>query len=108
MNPNNRKIPAPPASQEQGEDKEVSFVEEAKPSSEPKQPDSTVKVKPSVSGVEVVAVRDGFYRNSRKKAGDLFMISNLDKAGSWMKCLDPKVEKMHQQNLKERKQQAGK
>lgn len=63
---------------------------------------STPEVK-KPSGIEVVAIRKGFFKNSRKKEGDKFLIPNEDALGEWMKCTDPKADLAHQKRIKEKK-----
>ncbi len=61
----------------------------------------------SKKGIEVVAVRAGYFKCMRKVEGDKFIVPNMDQLGSWMKCVDGKVEAEHQRLLKEKKK-AGK
>lgn len=51
--------------------------------------------KKSSKEIEVVALRLGFYKQERKMEGDSFTVPSLDKVGSWMKCVDPQMEKQH-------------
>lgn len=55
------------------------------------------------SGIEVIAIRAGFFQNSRKNEGDRFIVPSMDKVGSWMKCTDSGAEKLHQEDMKQRK-----
>jgi hypothetical protein len=57
--------------------------------------------------VRVKALRDGFYKQRRFKEGDEFTVPSLSKVGSWMKCLDPVLEKESQQLQKEKRKAAG-
>ncbi len=50
--------------------------------------------------IEVIALRAGFFQRSRKAEGDKFSVSNFDQLGSWMKCVDPVLQKKHVANLK--------
>ena len=40
---------------------------------------------PKNKPINVIALRDGYYRKERKKVGDKFTIENSDKLGTWMK-----------------------
>lgn len=51
--------------------------------------------KKSLKEIEVVALRLGFYKQERKMEGDAFTVPSLDKVGTWMKCVDPQLEKQH-------------
>lgn len=81
-------------------------------SSKPKESDS-IKTIPNPKGkIDVEALRPGFFQNCRKVEGDKFSVSDMSKVGSWMKCVDPQLEKQHQVMIKEakekEKEQAGK
>lgn len=58
--------------------------------------DSTVKVKSQKRGIEVMATRDGYFAQSRKKEGDRFFISDMSELGSWMQLMDAKAEAKRQ------------
>ena len=45
-----------------------------------------------VQGLEVVALRAGFYGSHRKVEGDKFLIKSEDEMGTWMKCSNEKVQ----------------
>lgn len=64
---------------------------------------SVPKVEVKQKGIEVVALRAGFYKGSRRVQGDKFVVSSLDKVGTWMKCVDEKLEVEHQKLIKEKK-----
>lgn len=57
--------------------------------------------------IEVVAVGVGFWDNHRKNEGDRFTVPKLEDAGSWMKCIDPKIEREHQARMKDKKKKAN-
>lgn len=59
--------------------------------------------KPVERPVEVIAVRAGVFRRCRRGPGDKFTVPSFDLLGEWMKCVDPRLEKQHQANIKERK-----
>lgn len=80
---------------------------EKKPDSKPQESDSLKKLPKSDGGIEVVALRAGFFKQSRKEEGDKFKVSKMKDLGSWMKCVDPKKEKDHQAFMKKKKE-AGK
>lgn len=69
---------------------------------------STVVV-PETKGsgpIEVVALRPGFYKHSRRETGDVFTVPRMEKVGTWMKCTDSVLEKKHQEMMKEAKRKA--
>lgn len=53
----------------------------------------------------VTALRKGFYGGMRIKEGDQLTVESLDKVGSWMKIVDPKLRKQHEENLKAKKKE---
>ena len=57
--------------------------------------------------IEVRALRAGFIYNHRKFEGDVFQVDSMEKVGTWMECTDPKMEKLHQEMMKEKKKLAG-
>jgi hypothetical protein len=61
-----------------------------------------------VSGVQVVAMREGFFDQKRIKEGDVFMIGNMNQLGSWMKITDAKLEAERRKKEKEAKAKSGK
>lgn len=117
-NRNNRGMPMPPSADEgkmedsekaQDESPEVQTqdtppAEEPQVSSKPPEPSSTKIVQPPKSGgIKVVALRAGYINSCRKVEGDHFEVPNMQKVGSWMKCVDPKLEAEHQRLMKEQK-----
>lgn len=89
----------------------------ALPNTAPKSSDSEFVIKkdedvpapaPKKKGIEVVALRAGFYKQSRKVEGDKFEVPDMSRVGSWMQCLDPVLEKQHQASMKAKKSEAGK
>lgn len=66
---------------------------------------------PKVSrGIDVVALRSGFYEQRRIIEGEKFTVKKAEQLGSWMRCIDPVMQKKHQENLKAKKdavRQAG-
>lgn len=74
--------------------------------------DSKPIVQGKVSGIRVVATMKGFYGNARIKPGDIFTVKSVMELGSWMRCMDPSVEKdrkelITQAKLAQKKKQAG-
>jgi len=66
--------------------------------------DSVVSVSKSHSnGIEVVALRKGFYNQNRIREGEKFTVKNFEDLGEWMKCLDPDIEKEKNKFFKEKK-----
>ncbi len=57
-----------------------------------------------VAAIEVVALAKGFYKQSRKVEGDKFTVPRLEDMGSWMKCVDPTMQKKHIARLAEVKE----
>jgi hypothetical protein len=62
---------------------------------------------PPKKGIEVIALRPGFFQQQRKVEGDKFTVVDMSKVGTWMKCVDPVLEKQHQSKMKEQKSVAG-
>lgn len=48
-----------------------------------------------VKKITVIALRPGFYMNHRRIEGDRFDVANFEDLGSWMKCVEPLMEKKH-------------
>ncbi len=69
----------------------------------PKPSASNVEVKAVKHGVEVIALRAGFFQQSRKVEGDRFVIPSPDRIGDWMKFADPKLEAKRQADIKAKK-----
>lgn len=60
-------------------------------------------VKVTKKGVEVVAIRSGFYKKVRRAEGQIFTIPSMESLGSWMKIVDPKLELERQKKEKAKK-----
>lgn len=71
--------------------------------SKPAMPDSEKIVKPASGVIEVVALMPGFHANERFKEGDKFTIQSMKQLGDWMKCVNPELEKQHQELIKAKK-----
>ena len=54
-------------------------------------------------GIEVRAVRKGFYRQHRKRPGDTFKIAGEEEFGEWFVCTDKRMEKRRQAFLEEKR-----
>lgn len=66
--------------------------------------DSSVDLPKSHSkGIEVVALRKGFYNQNRIKENEKFTVKSFEELGEWMKCLDPDIEKEKNKFFKEKK-----
>lgn len=106
----NRQMPSPvQANKAQGADKAPEQIVQAPQvdkQPEVKQPD--VKPEAQPSGMEVVAMRDGFMFNTRIKEGDKFSIKSEEQFGSWFRCLDPKMEEKRIKYLEDKKKRAKK
>lgn len=70
---------------------------------EQKSHSNIVAPKISKNGLEVVALGKGFYNQHRIKEGDVFIIKSFEELGQWMKCVDPDLQKMHLENIKNKK-----
>lgn len=87
-------MPAPPANESPSS---VEPVEGPKPDSSPAESASVQTVVPvQAKGIEVVALRAGYFNGQRKKEGDKFTISTMSKLGDWMKLTDAKAERERQ------------
>jgi hypothetical protein len=62
-----------------------------------------VAPKISKSGIEVVALRKGFYNQERIKEGQVFLVKKMEDLGEWMKCLDVDTERKRLEILKSKK-----
>lgn len=58
---------------------------------------------PVTRGIEVMAMRPGFYRQNRYSVGDKFMVRGTADLGSWMRCTDPTLEKQHLRAIQDKK-----
>lgn len=87
----NREMPSLPKPSEAQVSEESAKVEQKEP------------VAPKAKSIEVVALRPGFFKQMRKSEGDKFVVEKFEQLGSWMKCLDPVMEKKHQEAMKQRK-----
>ena len=65
--------------------------------------ESLVSASPLKKGIEVVALRKGFYNQHRLKENETFTVKSFEDLGEWMKCLDPDLQKKHFENLKNKK-----
>jgi hypothetical protein len=65
--------------------------------------DNMVPVKSVSQGIEVIAVNAAWFQGQYRKPGDRFLVPNENMLGSWMKCVDPNLDKKHQARVKERK-----
>lgn len=88
----NREMPPLPKSSEVDSGDAAEFAQEV------------VTPKPKASAIEVVATRPGFYKQMRKVEGDKFTyVGDFESMGSWMKCVDPVLQKKHMEVQKKRK-----
>lgn len=71
-------------------------VSDAMPSERPR--------KMSEKPIEVIALRAGYYAPNRIPGGAKFTIASFKHLGSWMKCVDPQMQKLHVENMKKRKE----
>jgi len=107
-------VPAPAFEEVSGEVDAASSSDDKvvskKPSTKPAESDSIKVLSPKKGkGIEVEAVRPGYFQCSRKVVGDRFVVSDESKLGSWMKCMDPAMEKEHQKMMQAKKEnEAGK
>ena len=68
--------------------------------------DSIVPVQLVKQGIEVVAIRAGFYGQQRIVEGQSFIVKSFESLGEWMICSDKETEKKRKQFFKDKK--AGK
>lgn len=95
MNENNGSMPIMP-SLVVPEQKETEANEIKKPEYESKTniiSNSVKKLNDPKDGIEVVALRRGFYNNNRINEGQKFTVSKFENLGEWMKCVDKEHEK---------------
>ena len=67
------------------------------------------------NGIEVMALRPGYFKGERKSEGAKFFVKSFKELGSWMRCLDRVAErkhneimkKKHEELMKKRKQALG-
>lgn len=101
--------PPPPAQESEEADVDGEGIldreEEALPKEMP-QPKGAAHVH-GPKNIEVVATRNGFFDQERKKEGDKFVVPSMKQLGSWMKCLDPKIEEMHLEALRVKRAKAN-
>ena len=57
----------------------------------------------AAGGIEVIALRNGFFNTKRVKAGDRLIVPSFEQLGSWMECVDANAEKKHQSLMKIKK-----
>jgi hypothetical protein len=62
-----------------------------------------VDVLPSKKGIEVVALRKGFYNQNRYNEGSKFSIKSENDFGEWFYCVDKYFENKRQEFLKAKK-----
>lgn len=64
---------------------------------------SIVMPQAPAKGIEVVAIRKGFYNQNRIKEGDRFFIRDDKDFGEWMTCVDPVWERRRKEFYKIKK-----
>lgn len=84
-----------------------------KPSEQSEVPAKALKIEPksneivvspkSTRSIQVVATEKGFYKQMRKAPGDEFAVEKFEQLGSWMKCVDPVMEKKRLDLMKDHK-----
>lgn len=57
--------------------------------------------------IEVIATGVGFYDNHRKAEGDRFTVPSIEMTGSWMKCIDPKLDRQRIERLEAKRKKAN-
>ena len=71
--------------------------------------DSNVQIPiESKLGIEVVASRKGFFGQQRYKENDKFKVKKFGQLGSWMRCIDPVMEKKRSEFFKNKNKKASK
>lgn len=102
--------PPPPAQESEEVDVDGEGIldrEEAPPKQEMPQPKGAEHHVKGPRNIEVMATRNGFFDQERKKEGDKFVVPSMKQLGSWMKCLDPKIEEMHLEALRVKRMKAN-
>lgn len=64
--------------------------------------------KSSAKPVEVIALRPGFIKQRRRAEGDRFTVGSMKEVANWMRCVDPLLEKKHQEAMKAVKEERKK
>lgn len=91
---NNRSMPVPPKAPETPN---VEAQPEVAP--QPEQPKKEAK------GIQVIAIKDGMWKQVRRSKGDQFVIPSIEKLGSWMILADSKAEAIRQKQLDDKKRE---
>lgn len=104
--PTNKESESPDGGSDSGpEDLNIPSHKEDKPSIiDPGKVDSKIDL-PSApkSGIEVVAVRKGFFNQQRVEPGVKFIIRSEKQFGDWFECIDPLYEKKRKEFYKYKK-----
>jgi len=99
----NKQMPSLGGDKSEGAVKGASDDKSGFPDSKPEESSSITKMPASGGGIEVIALRAGFFKQARKEEGDKFKVSKMENLGNWMKCLDPEQEEEHQDYIKAKK-----
>lgn len=88
---------------------ELTPIEDAKP--EYVNPDTLNKANIDIpkfpkGGIEVVAIRKGFYNQTRIDVGKKFKVKKKEDLGEWMECVEFDLERERVKILKEKKEKA--
>lgn len=106
----NKEMPLPPTAPEQsGEEMEGHEGSEMPPPPEAPEapPVAPKKVYSGPKDIQVVAIAKGFYDQHRKNEGDEFVVPTMKQLGSWMKCKDPKIQRMHEEAIRIKRKKAN-
>ncbi len=88
-------MPAPPSAPAEGDGE-----------SEAQMPKPPIAPPSRSKPIEVVAIANGFCDQHRKKEGDKFTVPSMKHLGSWMKCIDPKLQREHEAAMLAKKKKA--
>lgn len=88
-------MPLPPAPEQSGAEES----DDKKPAEMPPLPGEAKKAKVMPKAIKVVALRQGFFGQVRREAGDKFTVPEFANLGAWMQCEDPAIQKMHEENV---------
>lgn len=74
---------------------------------DPEMPIAPKKAYTGPRDIQVVALAKGFFDQHRKNEDDEFVVPTMKQLGSWMKCKDPKIQRMHEEATRVKKLKAN-
>ena len=66
-------------------------------------PNEKPRKAPPKAPIKVIATRDGYYAPHRVPARCEFTVAQFSHLQSWMRCVDPEMQKLHEESMNERK-----